>query len=288
MKPLHIETPLVQSLALSDIIGKKVFLKLESMQPPGSFKIRGIGLHCQRLVEAGAEEFVSYSGGNAGLATVYAGKKLGKKTTVFVPSTTPQNMRDLIQESGGELQVVEDPSQTEKAARSFASEPGRAYIHPFDHDDIFEGHATLIEECGDFRPDAVVVSVGGGGLLSGLLTGYQKFGWNPKTVYCEPEGAQTLTLALEKGEIVRIPKVNTLCTSLGAHSVAQKTLDFSKEFELLPHIVTDQQAIQGAIRFADDHRILVEPACGAALSAIYDQSKHLSDVDTILVMWIQS
>ena len=74
MKHLHIETPLVESRTLSQCSGRAVMLKLESMQPPGSFKIRGIGLACQEYLRRGARRFISSSGGNAGIAVAYAGR----------------------------------------------------------------------------------------------------------------------------------------------------------------------------------------------------------------------
>jgi L-serine/L-threonine ammonia-lyase len=85
MKPLHIETPLIESRALSKHLGKPVELKLDALQVPGSFKIRGIGLACQTYQESGAKRFISSSGGNAGIAVAYAGRKLGVPVVVVVP-----------------------------------------------------------------------------------------------------------------------------------------------------------------------------------------------------------
>ncbi|MFM6990478.1 MAG: pyridoxal-phosphate dependent enzyme, partial [Rhodoferax sp.] len=77
MSPLHIATPLIESRALSSLAGKPVWLKLDALQPPGSFKIRGVGLACQTYLQRGAQRFISSSGGNAGIAVAYAGRKLG-------------------------------------------------------------------------------------------------------------------------------------------------------------------------------------------------------------------
>src|SRR5512136_2544023 len=96
-KALHIRTPLIESLPLSRRWGKQVWLKMENLQPTGSFKIRGIGLLCQTGREQGSKHFVSSSGGNAGYAAAYAGRKLHIPTTVFVPSTTPPDFRQQIE-----------------------------------------------------------------------------------------------------------------------------------------------------------------------------------------------
>ena len=90
---LHVRTPLIESLPLSTRTGKRILLKMENLQPAGSFKIRGIGLLCEQGKRDGIGHFVSSSGGNAGYAAAYAGKQLGIQTTVFVPETTPPDSR---------------------------------------------------------------------------------------------------------------------------------------------------------------------------------------------------
>ena len=96
MPALHITTPLLPHDSLSAALGKQVLLKLESLQPSGSFKLRGIGRMCQRAVEAGARELVCPSGGNAGFAAAVAGRALGVPTTILVSSTTPESVRQQI------------------------------------------------------------------------------------------------------------------------------------------------------------------------------------------------
>ena len=105
MKPLHIETPFFESRALTIGAGRTVWLKLEAMQPPGSFKIRGIGLACQEYVRRGAERFISSSGGNAGIAVAYAGRHLSVPVVVVVPETTTDKAKALIQQEGAEVVV---------------------------------------------------------------------------------------------------------------------------------------------------------------------------------------
>ena len=87
-KPLHVVTPLIPSSALSKLAGRDVFLKLENVQPSGSFKIRGIGRTMQEAVKKGAKQFVGSSGGNAGMAMAVAAKQMEKKLTIFIPTST--------------------------------------------------------------------------------------------------------------------------------------------------------------------------------------------------------
>lgn len=93
---LHINTPLINSRPLSQISERNVWLKMDALQPSGSFKIRGVGLACQEYYQKGARSFISSSGGNAGLAVAYAGRMLGIPVTVVVPETTSKRAIDLL------------------------------------------------------------------------------------------------------------------------------------------------------------------------------------------------
>ena len=105
MSNLYIETPTLLSEPLSLTAGKPVWLKLEALQPSGSFKLRGVSLLCQQELARGALGFVSSSGGNAGIAVAYVGRKLGVPVRVVVPETTSEVPRQLIRAEGAELIV---------------------------------------------------------------------------------------------------------------------------------------------------------------------------------------
>ena len=93
---LQIQTPLIESRPLSLAAGRTVWLKLDALQPCGSFKLRGVGHACEVHHARGARHFVSSSGGNAGLAVAYAGRKLGVPVTVVVPETTTERAKELL------------------------------------------------------------------------------------------------------------------------------------------------------------------------------------------------
>lgn len=174
--PLHIETPLSESRSLGLPTGHSVWLKLDALQPPGSFKIRGIGAACEEHLRAGARRLVSSSGGNAGLAVAYAGRKLSLPVTVVVPRSTSARARQLLRVEGAEV-IVDGPSWQEANVLALSLlAAGDAFIHPFDDPLLWRGHATLIDgiaRCGPL-PDAVVVAVGGGGLLAGVIEGLRR------------------------------------------------------------------------------------------------------------------
>ena len=303
MRPpfLHIQTPLLLHRRLSAALGKSVWLKMDNEQPSGSFKLRGIGLMCQRAVAAGATHLVCPSGGNAGFAAAVAGVALAVRTTVVVPSTASAAARRAIVDIGAEL-IVHGASWDDAnlEALRLCAAPGAVYIPPFDHPDIWDGNATVIDEAlaqagnpapgarpqhGDSAFDVVICSVGGGGLLCGVLEGLQRNGLAHVPVLAvETEGAASYAAALQAGELVTLPAIASVATSLGARRVAQAALDWSQRHEILSVLVSDAQAVDACLRFADDLRVLVEPACGAALAVAYQDLPQLQRYSRPLVI----
>ena len=131
---LHIETPLIQSRQLSQLSGRAIWLKMDALQAPGSFKIRGVGHACTEYVKHGARRLVSSSGGNAGLAVAYAGRSMGVPVTVVVPQTTSERAKELLRLEDAEV-IVHGASWQEanELALSLVG-PTDAFLHPFDDD----------------------------------------------------------------------------------------------------------------------------------------------------------
>ncbi len=278
---MHIRTPLLRSTALSSLYGAPVWLKMESSQPVGSFKLRGMGLAATRAVERGATRLVSSSGGNAGLGVAWAGRELGVPVTVVVPSRTPEAMRARIAAEGAEV-LVHGTIWDDAHARAIEiAQDGGALMHPFDHPDIWEGHASLVHELAR-EPAAVVVAVGGGGLLTGVLAGLEQRGWHPAVYAVETFGTDSLARAIEAGGPAQREQIEGVALTLGARRVAEACRLAAMRWGVVPLRVTDEQAISACARFADDHRVLVEPACGAALSTVY--AALLPPHDDVLVI----
>jgi L-serine/L-threonine ammonia-lyase len=279
---LHIQTPLLESPVLSGTLGVPVLLKLEAVQPTGSFKIRGVGLLCERLVAGGVRRLVSSSGGNAGLAVAHAGRRLGVPVTVFVPETTPDFLIDRMREEGA---AVEVRGRSWDDAHAAAVEVGGAgYVHPFDHPVLWEGHATMIDELPE-RPGAVVLSVGGGGLLCGVALGLERRGWGDVPIIAaETEGAASYAAALRAGAPVTLDRIATVAVTLGARTVAAEAVRWAARRPIVPFVTSDAAAVEACWSFANDHRLLVEPACGAALAAVYQRSPALAGAPSVLVI----
>ncbi|MFZ6658469.1 pyridoxal-phosphate dependent enzyme [Undibacterium sp. TJN19] len=279
MTHLHIATPVLEHRGLSASLDKQVWLKMENTQPSGSFKLRGIGVMCQRAAAKGATHFVCPSGGNAGFAAAVAGVALGIKTTILVPQTTHETVRAAIRAIGATV-IVEGGvwDETNQAALRLCDQPGAVYIPPFDHADIWDGNATLIDEvAGKHEFDVVICSVGGGGLLSGIALGLQRNGLaHIPIIAVETEGAASLHASVQAGELVTLPAITSIASTLGARRVAQQALDWTRQHRITTTTVTDAQAVQACLAFADDMRTLVEPACGAALAVAYQNLPELA------------
>ncbi|HEX7690705.1 MAG TPA: pyridoxal-phosphate dependent enzyme, partial [Burkholderiaceae bacterium] len=250
---LHLETPLLHSTAFSHATGREVWLKMEALQPSGSFKMRGIGHACETRARAGATRFMSSSGGNAGLAVAHCGRQLRVPVTVVVPESTGERAKALIAAQGAQV-VVHGASWAEADAHLRASlRPDDAYVHPFDDPLLWAGHASLVDEVAakGLRPDAVVLSVGGGGLMCGVIEGLRRQGWDDVPVVAvETMGADSLAQSLAAGERVTLPAITSIATSLGARQVARQAFDEARRHPVRPVVVSDAQAVDGCLAFA--------------------------------------
>lgn len=282
-KKLHIETPLVRSVHLSEAMQTDVFLKLDNMQPGGSFKIRGHGHLVSTHFADGKRHFISSSGGNAGMAVAIAGQALGTSVTIVVPESTPAFMVQRLRRVGARVVVhgaVWDVADV-RAREMTAADASAVHVSPFDDALLWQGHATLVDEVraqlgGARRPAAIVVSVGGGGLFLGVAAGLRRAGWGDvPIVAAETAGANCFAEMVHAGgKVVKLEGISSIAKSLGALAVSQKCADFvSGGGRFQSVVVSDREAVEACSMLAVQHRVLVEPACGAAVAAVRQMDK---------------
>ena len=283
--PLHIVTPLLHA----EINGRKVGLKLDNLQPARSFKLRGIGKLCQHHADRGVQHFVCSSAGNAGYAVAWAGRALGVPATVVVPGNTPAHVRRRIASLGARVHVIGDVwDHANAAAIELARSPGCAFIPPFDHAMLWQGHASLIDElvvqC-DRAPDAILLAVGGGGLLLGVLEGLARVGWSDTRIFAvEPERASSLGPTLQEGRVVELSQPRSVASSLCVKRVAASLVTACAGRKVTPLTVSDEQATHACVRLAEDHGQVVEPACGAALAPLYVNHPALAGMCNVVAI----
>lgn len=281
-KHFHLNTPLLESVSMSKRVGTTVYLKMENSQPSGSFKIRGIGHLCQQLARQ-SKGVVCSSGGNAGMAAAYVARKMGVPATIIVPSSSPQLVVQRLQDQGATVKMIGkvwDDANAE--ALRLAETEGLTYVPPFDHPLLWQGHASMISEVAaslgpSVKPGAVLVAVGGGGLLCGVIQGLKDIGWTDVPIIAmETVGADCFNAAVKAGRVVTLDDITSEAKCLGAKTVCEKAFEYSQcsELTVISELVTDQQALHAVETFLDEERVLVEMACGAALAAVYSGLIH--------------
>ncbi|XP_007565427.1 L-serine dehydratase/L-threonine deaminase [Poecilia formosa] len=225
--------------------------------------------------ERGCERFVCCSGGNAGMAAAYSARQLGVPATIVVPSITPNQTVERLKDQGA-IVVVHGEALNESISygqQLVANNPGWIFVSPFDDPLIWEGHTSLVKELEHDlkeKPGAIVLSVGGGGLLNGVVEGLRRADWaDVPIVAMETVGAHSLNAAMNAGELVTLPAITSVATTLGLLRVSAQTMKLVKEHTVFSEVVSDQEAVRAVEHFLDDEKILVEPACGAALAAVY-------------------
>ena len=203
-----------------------------------------------------------------------------------MPETTGARARELILAQEAILEVHgESWVESYERALALTADGESVQIHPFDDPIVWAGHASMAHEMAatGLKPGGVVVSVGGGGLMCGLLQGMHEVGWGDVPVIAaETTGAASLASAMQQGELVTLDAIQSIAVTLGAKRVCQEALDWTRKHDVRSFLMSDQQAVQACLNFANDHRVLVEPACGAALAAGYQAASELDGLDPLV------
>jgi len=285
---LHYKTPLIEMHSLcSDT--QSVHVKMEAYQPCGSFKIRGVENFCNEAIKNGAKSFVCPSGGNAGLAVAYYGKMANMPVTVFVPKTTPESVIKKLENERATVFVRGEVwDETLIDTIKFAEETGAKLVPSFDSPHLWTGHATMIDELKEqclSQPDLIVCSVGGGGMLCGIVEGLIRNGWSSTAILAvETEGIPSFYNSVKEDKLVTLEKADTIASCLCALRVTEQALKYAREYTIKPFLVSDEEAAGACVKFAEELRTLVEPACGATLGAMYFHPEVWKNYKNIVVI----
>jgi threonine dehydratase len=265
-------TPLERSGVLSLRHGAEVFLKLDNLQVTGSFKIRGamakLTLLSKDVLERG---IVTASSGNHGAAVACAISQLGGSAIVFVPNNASQIKCDAIQRYGAEVRRHgDDGLLTELHARQFALEHDRLYVSPYNDPEVVAGQGTMGLEIFDSLPDvdAVFVTVGGGGLISGVAGVLKALRPSIRVVGCQPSNDAAMMRSVEAGKILEIDALPTISDG-SAGNLEPGSITFELCQTLVDQWVeVSESEIMTAMRdFMESQHQLLEGAAGVALAA---------------------
>jgi threonine dehydratase len=269
IKPYVKRTPLERSRSLSADLGTNVYVKYELFQNTGSFKCRGA---FNKLLSLADHErgngVVAVSGGNHAQAMAYAASVMGMDAVIVMPESTPKNYVEATKGYGAKVDLQPTIAAAFSEIEKYKSE-GRTFVHPFDDPLVMAGQGTLGLEIMEDAPQTtnVIVSIGGGGLMSGVTTALKARKPDVRIWGVETEGAETMTLALEAGKPVQVAAITSIAKTLGAPSVSDATLALAQKNLESVTVVPDSEAVTALTFILERLKVLTEPAASCTLAA---------------------
>lgn len=244
-----------------------IVLKLEHLQHSGSFKARGAfnTLLTSDVPEAGV---IAASGGNHGAAVAYAAAQLGHQARIFVPASAPEAKLARIRRYGADaLPIGADYAEAHQASIEEEYRTGALRVHAYDQPSVIAGQGTVAVEFGEQAPqlDAVLIAVGGGGLIAGCASWYTD---SLRLVAVEPERAPTMHAALAAGKPVDVAVGGLAADALGARRLGDITFSVASRYVKHSLLVTDQAIRQAQRVLWEELRVLAEPGGATALAAL--------------------
>lgn len=269
-----VTTPLAQCAGLEDALanGTRISGKLEFLQRTGTFKARGALAVVNSLSDEQRRAGVTaVSAGNHAIATAFAARAAGTHAkVVMIASANPYRI-EACRAHGAEVVLADDAHAAFEVAERIQRDEGRFFIHPFEGPLIATGTGSIgveiCEQAGDF--DAVIVSVGGGGLIGGLSNAIKQVRPEAEIIGVEAEGADTMHRSLAAGKPVAIDSVDTIADSLGAPFAMPYSFELCRDNVDRMVLVSDEQLRRAMGLLMTTMKIAVEPACAAATAALF-------------------
>jgi len=255
----------------SSIAGRPLFLKCESLQPGGAFKIRGAyNMVSQLTGEQRRRGVITFSSGNHGQAMAIAARALGAPAVVVMPTTAPPIKIAGTRSFGAEV-IFAGTTSVERRVRAEqeAAARGLTMVPPFDHEWIIAGQGTLGLEILEQRPDVqtILVPVGGGGLLAGVAAAVKQTRPAVRVVGVEPAGAAAMKASLEAGHAVTLPKTESVADGLMPVRPGDITFEHARQFVDEVVTVEDTQIIEAMLWLFTSAQIVAEPSGSATVAA---------------------
>jgi len=252
---------------------RNVFFKLENVQPTSSYKIRGAFNAVQKIADVGSvdQRLVTASAGNHGRALAYSCSVFALPLVVFIAEDAPRAKVDAIRRSGAELRPCATYDEAERQAKAFAADGGGTYISPYSHPDVIAGAGTIGLELMEQQPDldAVVVPIGGGGLISGIGSAIKALSASTRVVGVEVAASSPFTHSLAAGRLVTIDVGPSLADGLtGNLDPDTVTLDIVKDV-VDEIVVVNETDLRAALRsVVINEHLVIEGAAAAGPAAL--------------------
>jgi threonine dehydratase len=280
IRDLFEPTPLQRNDYLSAKYGAEVWLKREDLTPVRSYKLRGAFNAMQKALgpRTGPVRFVCASAGNHAQGMAYACRHFGVEGVVFMPVTTPQQKIEKTRAFGGsgvEIRLIGDYFDAAlAAAQAFAAETGALFLPPFDDPDVIEGAATvgleIFEQCAP-APDLLVIPVGGGGLAAGLVEVTAALAPSTAIRLVEPAGGASLRRALEAGELVTLPQVDSFVDGAAVARIGDLNFAALRRFAPADVVLAPEDRLCATmLEMLNVEGLVLEPAGALAIDALRD------------------
>ena len=284
-------TPCVFNENLSLKTGGRVYLKREDLQDIRSYKIRGAFNLISMLDEEQQKKgVVCSSAGNHAQGVAFACKKMGIKGTIFMPVTTPQQKVKKTKKFGEsfvDVRLIGDTFDDAcKESFKFADETGAVYVHRFNDPRIFSGQGTIAYEAFEQLPkiDYIIVPVGGGGLISGIGSYTKSFSPETKIIAVEPEGAASLTLALEKGKPEELTEITKFIDGASVKRIGDVSFDIAKDVVDQVITVPDGSVCSTIMELFNNDGIVAEPAGAMSIAALSHVDIDFKDKNVLCIL----
>ena len=278
-------SPLEKNNSLSQRLGTNVYLKLEIFQKTGSFKPRGAFNQLLQLSQGQREKgVVAVSGGNFAQGVAYAGQVLGVQTLICMPGYTPKNYIDATKAYGADVELAPTYPEAHELAQSYQRQ-GLTFLHPYDNPNQMAGNGTIGLELLEDLPEMtdVIISIGGGGLIAGIMVAIKAIKPDVRIWGVETEGSDTMGQALKAGKVVQITPTS-LAKTLGAPVVAQDALLLAQNHLERLILVSDKEAFEAELFLMERAKVITELAASCTLAAADRLNGTFSKQDQVVLL----
>jgi threonine dehydratase len=282
------DSPCPYSQTLSELSGARCFVKLENLQMTGSFKDRGAA---NLLLQLDAEErsrgVIAASAGNHGLAVAFHASRLRIPAVIVMPEWAPLIKVTSSRRYGAEV-ILHGANYDEAygRAREVQAERGLAFVHPFDDERVIAGQGTLGLELLAQRPDmdAVLVPVGGGGLIAGVALAVKSHRPEVQVIGVQAATLPAMKIALEGRERVRLPPASTIADGIAVRQVGELTLALARRHVDRVVTVSEEELANAILLLLEIEKTVVEGAGAAPLAALLNRALGLAGLNVVLVL----
>lgn len=280
------QTPVLTSRILNEALGCDVWIKAESLQKTGSFKVRGV-LNFLDTQDIGSRGVACYSSGNHGQAVAWAARGRGFPAWVFVPQDATEAKVSAIAGYGGHVEEAGvSVEERRRACESFAASQGVCVIPPFDHRAIISGQGTVMLEVLEEIPivDAVLVPVGGGGLLAGCAVVAKTLRPNVEVIACETSDADDACRSLASGKLMENPHPpRTIADGMRHQRLGDVNWEIIQGVVDAGLICTEADVIQAMKRYAQTFKQIVEPSGAVSLGCLMAHGERFRGKRVVLI-----